>query len=210
MRYEWMDEYLMGKRAVTKDLQVEWNWIRYKIGERMFAAILLNDGDNKPVYINLKLDPAEGEFLRSQYADIIPGYYSDKRCWNSVMPDGEVPDELLKGLLDKSYQLVLKGFPKKKQREILGLSVCGTDCAACPLHGERCAGCNELCGKVFHAPAGKPCPLYACCANRHRYATCGDCPDVPCDLWRAARDPGYSDEQFEASIVERVGNLRGE
>ena len=209
MRYEWMDEYLMGKRAVTKDLQVEWNWIRYKIGERMFAAILLNDGDNKPVYINLKLDPAEGEFLRSQYADIIPGYYSDKRCWNSVNPDGAVPDELLRGLLDKSYELVLKGFSKKKQREILGLSVCGADCAACYCR-DMCAGCNAACGKVFHMQGGQTCPIYACCANRHRYATCGDCPDAPCDLWRAARDPSYTDAQFEASIAERMRNLKGE
>ena len=207
MRYDWMDEYLMGKRAVTKDLQAEWNWIRYKIGDRMFAAILLDD-DDKPVYINLKLDPAEGEFLRGQYADIIPGYYSDKRCWNSVNPDGEVPDELLRGLLDKSWRLVLKGFPKKRQREVLGLSVCGTDCSACYCR-DRCEGCNAACGKVFHMPEGKACPIYACCANKHRYATCAECPDVPCDLWRANRDPSYTDEQFEASLRERVANLKG-
>ena len=30
-----------------------------------------------------------------------------------------MPDDLLKDLLDKSYQLVLGGFSKKKQREIL-------------------------------------------------------------------------------------------
>ena len=208
MRYDWMDEYLMKKRAVTKDLQAEWNWIRYKIGDRMFAAILLDDNDNKPVYINLKLAPAEGEFLRGQYSDIIPGYYSDKRCWNSVMPDGEVPDELLRGLLDKSYRLVLRGFSKKKQREILGLSVCGTDCSACYCR-DMCAGCNEACGKVFHMPEGQACPIYACCVGKHRYATCAECADMPCDLWRAARDPSYSDEAFEASIAERMGNLQG-
>ncbi|MBR6220951.1 MAG: MmcQ/YjbR family DNA-binding protein [Clostridia bacterium] len=120
MRYDWIDEYLLAKPGATKDLQVEWNWIRYKIGDKMFAAILLDDG-NKPVYINLKLEPTEGEFLRGQYKDIIPGYYSNKRCWNSVNPDGEVPDALLKSLLDKSYQLVLAGFSKKKQRELLGI-----------------------------------------------------------------------------------------
>ena len=208
MRYQWMDEYLLSKPAVTKDLQPEWNWIRYKIGDRMFAAILLDD-DDRPVYINLKLEPAEGEFLRGQYADIIPGYYSDKRCWNSVMPDGQVPDELLKALLDKSYGLVLKGFSKKKQREILGLSVCGTDCSACSFRGDLCAGCNEACGKVFHAPEGKACPIYACCANRRRLATCGDCDELPCDIWRQTRDPGMSDADFEASIRERVGRLKG-
>ena len=207
MRYDWMDAYLLKKRAVTKDLQAEWNWIRYKVGDRMFAAILLDDED-KPVYINLKLDPVEGEFLRGQYADIIPGYYSDKRCWNSVMPDGAVPDDLLRGLLDKSYRLVLGGFSKKKQREILGLSVCGTDCSACYCR-DLCAGCSAACGKVFHMPEGQSCPIYACCVNRHKYATCAECPDVPCALWRAARDPSYSDEAFEASIAERVGNLKG-
>ena len=31
MRYEWLDDYLMQKRAVTKDLQPVWNWIRYII-----------------------------------------------------------------------------------------------------------------------------------------------------------------------------------
>ena len=43
----------------------------------------------------------------------------NKTHWNSIKPDGEVPDDLLKNLLDKSYQLVLGGFSKKKQREIL-------------------------------------------------------------------------------------------
>lgn len=203
-----MDEYLLSKRAVTKDLQAEWNWIRYKIGDRMFAAILLDD-DNRPFYINLKLDPAEGEFLRGQYADIIPGYYSDKRCWNSVKPDGAVPDALLKGLLDKSYRLVLAGFPKKKQRELLGLSSCGTECSACGLYGGACLGCNEANGRVFHAPEGKPCPLFACCVNRRRYATCAECNELPCALWRATRDPSLSDESFEASIQTRVFNLKG-
>lgn len=208
MRYEWMDAYLLSKRAVTKDLQAEWNWIRYKIGDRMFAAILLDD-QNKPYYINLKLEPAEGEFLRGQYKDIIPGYYSDKRCWNSVMPDGDVPDALLKALLDKSYALVLAGFSKKKRREILGLSCCGMECAACPLHGDMCQGCNALNGRVFHAPEGSACPIFACCANKHRYATCGECGELPCDIWRATRDPSLSDAAFEESIQTRASNLKG-
>lgn len=49
----------------------------------------------------------------------MPGYYMNKEHWNSVRPDGAVPDDLLKDLLDKSYQLVLAGFSKKKQQEIL-------------------------------------------------------------------------------------------
>jgi len=117
MKYSWIDDYLMSKPAVTKDFKAEWNWIRYFIGGKMFAAVLL-DKDGKPYYINLKLEPLEGELLRSQYADIIPGYYSNKQHWNSINPDGEVPDALLKNMLDKSYALVLGGLSRKKQAEL--------------------------------------------------------------------------------------------
>lgn len=120
MQYDWIDDYLMSKNGVTKDLKIEWNWIRYQIGGKLFAAICL-DGDDKPYYITLKLNPIEGEFLREQYKDIIPGFYMNKQHWNSVNPDGIVPDELLKEMLDKSYQLVLSSFSKKKQNELLGI-----------------------------------------------------------------------------------------
>lgn len=118
MRYDWIDEFLLQKKGVAKDLQTDWNWIRYQIGGKMFAAVCLNE-QNEPYYITLKLEPAEGDFLRSQYEDILPGYYMNKMHWNSVKPDGQVPDDLLKDMLDKSYQLVLGGFSKKKQQELL-------------------------------------------------------------------------------------------
>lgn len=81
------------------------------IGGKMFAAVLLG-ADNEPYYINLKLDPAEGSALREEYEDIIPGYYSNKKHWNSVKPDGALPDEQLRAMLDKSYDLVFKGLTK--------------------------------------------------------------------------------------------------
>lgn len=118
MKYDWIDAFLMEKPGVTKDLQADWNWIRYQIGGKMFAAVCL-DPENKPYYITLKLEPGEGFSLREQYDDIIPGYYMNKVHWNSVKVDGNVPDSLLKLMLDKSYQLILDGFSKKKQMEIL-------------------------------------------------------------------------------------------
>ena len=119
MKYDWIDKYLMDKTGVTRDLQPEWNWIRYQIGGKMFAAICRDD-DNNPVYITLKLEPLEGEFWRKQYEDIIPGYYMNKVHWNSVKAEGDVPDDVLKDLLNKAYEIVLGSFSKKKQKEILG------------------------------------------------------------------------------------------
>jgi len=119
MKYEWIDEYLLKMPGVSKDLQKDWNWIRYRIGEKMFVAICLDDND-KPYYITLKLEPLEGDFWRKQYKDIIPGYYMNKTHWNSVKADGNVPDDILMDLLEKAYRIVLESLSKKRQKEILG------------------------------------------------------------------------------------------
>ena len=70
MKYSWIDAYLLSKRGVTKDLQADWNWVRYRIGDKMFAAVCL-DREDKPYYITIKLTPETGEFLRQQYEDML-------------------------------------------------------------------------------------------------------------------------------------------
>ncbi|MDO4566508.1 MAG: MmcQ/YjbR family DNA-binding protein [Oscillospiraceae bacterium] len=119
MKYDWIDEYLLAKKGTEKNLQPEWNWLRYCLGGKMYAAVCM-DGEGRPVYITLKLEPGEGEFLRGQHEDIIPGYYMNKEHWNSVKAEGAVPNDLLREMLDKSYSLILKGFSRKKQKELLG------------------------------------------------------------------------------------------
>lgn len=118
MRYAWLDGELLSMPGAVKDFKAEWGWIRYMVCEKMFAATL-TDGERRAV-VSLKLDPLEGEFLRGQYPDIAPGYYMNKRHWNSIRLDGEVPDDLLRELAWKSYRLVLNGLTKK-QRESLGI-----------------------------------------------------------------------------------------
>ena len=43
------------------------------------------------------------------------------------------------------------------------ISCCGSDCSTCYCFGNMCRGCNAVCGKVFHMPEGKECPIYYCC-----------------------------------------------
>lgn len=120
MKYDWIDDFLLGKKGVTKDFQADWNWIRYKVDDKMFAAICLNS-DNNPKYITLKLNPVDGEFFRNNYEDIIPGYYMNKLHWNSIKADGNISDDVVKELLDKSYNEILNKLTKKKRAEILSL-----------------------------------------------------------------------------------------
>lgn len=88
------------------------------------------------------------------------------------------------------------------------ISACGTDCGACSFFGGLCRGCNECQGRVFHAPAGCACPIYACVREKKGWRNCAQCPDLPCSLWQSTRDPSFTDEQFAANIAGRVENLR--
>lgn len=122
-KYQWLDEYLLSKPGCTKDYKVEWGWWRYQVGGKLFAATCrpgekYGYGDRE--LINLKCEPAMAELLRAEFPDIIPGFYSDKRNWNSVFLDGAVPEDVLKDLCDRSYDLVFAKLTKKLQKEILG------------------------------------------------------------------------------------------
>lgn len=87
----------------------------------MFAAICVdNEGRN---IITLKCEPSLSSSLRNQYISIRPGYYMNKNHWISFDLDGEVPDEVLKGMIDQSYQLVLSSLSKSvhKNLDVQGL-----------------------------------------------------------------------------------------
>ena len=68
------------------------------------------------------MKPEDGELLREQYAEIVPGYYMNKVHWNSIDLAGQVPDETIKTMIQKSYQLILQAMTKKRQREIAELA----------------------------------------------------------------------------------------
>lgn len=117
MKYEWLDEYCLAKKSVEKDYKLEWNATRYMIRGKIFA---MQGGDKvgKPI-ITVKLEPLFGELLREQYKDIVPGYYMNKVHWNSLYLEGDVPDTVLRDMLDKSYDILLASFSKKARKEIM-------------------------------------------------------------------------------------------
>ena len=121
-RYDWLDEYLLAKPGAVKDYKPEWGWWRYQVGGKLFAATCRSGPEHKGYdgreLLTLKCEPMLAELFRAEYPDVIPGFYMDKRNWNSVFLDGAVPDEVLCDLCDRSYQLVFQKLTKKLQREI--------------------------------------------------------------------------------------------
>ena len=80
----------------------------------MFALASLKRWEEGEAFVNLKCDPDYAQELRAAYESIKPGYHMHKQQWNSVyVLTGELSQKLIKELIDHSYEMVVKGLPKK-------------------------------------------------------------------------------------------------
>lgn len=70
-------------------------------------------------WINLKCDPEKAIELREYYTDVTPAYHMNKKHWNSIKPNGNIPDLLVKSWIADSYGLVVRKLPKKIRESIL-------------------------------------------------------------------------------------------
>lgn len=52
------------------------------------------------------------------YRDVTPGYYMNKKLWNSIKTKGQITDMQMKTWILDSYNLVVAGLPKKIQRAL--------------------------------------------------------------------------------------------
>lgn len=116
-KYPWLEEYLLSKTGVESDFKVEWGWTRFMIRGKMLAAFCADGTEN--ALFTVKCEPDFNVSLRNTYSDIIEGYYMNKVHWNSVKIGGSVPDDVVRNMCDRAYNLILNSFSKKIQSEIL-------------------------------------------------------------------------------------------
>jgi len=76
----------------------------FKVAGKVFAISSLSA---RPLRISLKCDPELALQLRATHGSIQPGYRLNKRHWNTVTLDGELPDELIGTMIEDSYDLVV-------------------------------------------------------------------------------------------------------
>lgn len=117
MNIEELREYCLSKAGVTEGLPFGEDTLVFKVMDKMFALTGLDQEETK---VNLKCDPEYALELRSMYpAGVLPGYHMNKKHWNTVHCESDVPDKMLMSLIDHSYELVVKGLPKKVREELL-------------------------------------------------------------------------------------------
>ena len=87
----------------------------FKVSGKMFALSRL---DGVPLTISLKCEPALAEHLREAYVAVLPGYHLNKRHWNTVVIDGSLDDQMIKDMVQDSYDLVVSGLPRSRRHAL--------------------------------------------------------------------------------------------
>ncbi len=115
MNIEELRDYCLSLKAVKEKIPFDDNTLVFTVKEKMFC---LTDIENFE-FINLKCKPEIAVELREKYDEVSPGYYMNKRHWNSVKPQGKISNELMKKWILDSYNLVVSGLSKKMQKELM-------------------------------------------------------------------------------------------
>ncbi|MDB2657013.1 MmcQ/YjbR family DNA-binding protein [Crocinitomicaceae bacterium] len=113
MNIEEYRDYCTAKKAVTESFPFDKNTLVFKVANKMFALT----GVDTFNYINLKCDPERAVELRETYNGVRPGYHMNKKLWNSVYLEEDVPDALVYELIDHSYDLIVASLTKKVRSE---------------------------------------------------------------------------------------------
>jgi Uncharacterized protein conserved in bacteria len=113
MHIEQLRDYCLGKPGVTESCPFGPDTLVFKVCGKMF---LLTGLDAQPLSFSAKCDPEYALELRERYPHSIRGaYHMNKRHWNEVVCEGELNDEMQFRLIDHSYDLVVKGLPKRER-----------------------------------------------------------------------------------------------
>lgn len=118
MNIEELRDYCIAKPGVTEEFPFDETTLVFKVMGKMFVFTNL-DGDWK---LNLKCDPEWAMELREMYPAVQPGYYMNKKLWNSVVMDGSLQSKLVLEMVDHSYQQVINKLTKRQKEELRTLT----------------------------------------------------------------------------------------
>lgn len=105
---------LGGLPGVTEETPFGPGVLVYKVMGKMFALTTVDDVTS----VSLKCDPHLAEILREQYQGVTAGYHLNKRHWNSVRLDADVPFPEVLRQVAHSYDLVRAALPRKLKVEL--------------------------------------------------------------------------------------------
>jgi predicted DNA-binding protein (MmcQ/YjbR family) len=112
MNIEELRTYCLSLKGVTEEFPFDESTLVFKVMGKMFCLTNL-EGD---LSVSLKNEPERNIELREEYQAIKSGYHMNKVHWNTISIDGSIPDDVIKNLIDESYDLVVMKLKKQEQQ----------------------------------------------------------------------------------------------
>ncbi|HWK06889.1 MAG TPA: MmcQ/YjbR family DNA-binding protein [Puia sp.] len=116
MDIETLRDYCLAKKEVEEGMPFGDTTLVFKVKDKIF---LLASLASPVLQFNVKCDPEKAIEWREQFAAVQPGYHMNKKLWNTIIMDGSISSKIIKGMIDDSYELVVKSLPKKLQAGLL-------------------------------------------------------------------------------------------
>lgn len=116
MNIEELRECCLSIKGSTESLPfLRHNILVFKVMDKMFAYIPLEPRDGA-FKVDLKCDPLKSVELREKYTGITETDFKTL-LWSLVSLDSDVPDDLIKELVQHSADEVIKNLPQKKREK---------------------------------------------------------------------------------------------
>ena len=107
--------WCLGRPGAVEDFPFSPGHSVFRVAGKIFALSALG---RTPLEVSVKCDPDLAVGLRDSYAAIRPGYHLNKRHWNTVTLDGSLPDQLVRDLVEDSYDLVVSALPRRVRDQL--------------------------------------------------------------------------------------------
>lgn len=85
-----------------------WTVMRHKTNRKTFALIFEHQSR---LWVNVKAEPAWGDFWKETYPAVVPAYHMNKRHWIGIILDGSMTEEQVFTCIAESYALTA---PKRR------------------------------------------------------------------------------------------------
>ena len=119
MDIEQIREYCLSKKGTSEHFPFDEDTLVFKVMGKMFVIAPLEYWERGEATITLKCDPDYTIELRDQYESIHPGPYVSNKHWNTIdIYKGELQPQFVLELIDHSYEMVIKGLPKKLKENL--------------------------------------------------------------------------------------------
>ena len=103
MNIEEIRDYALSLKNVSESFPFGDDTLVFKVDNKIFLLASLT---SEVLQFNVKCNPEYAVELREQYSAILPGYHMNKKHWNTIMVDGTLTADQLRGFIKDSYFLV--------------------------------------------------------------------------------------------------------